>query len=214
MRRLILAATLATTASLAAPQAWASAIANPNDTFTLTGSFPTLGTSAPFSPGAFTLTVTAPSQSQTPFAYDYGLSSAYMIAATADGTYTAAGSTVAFSTATIDVQGTSPDTLQIAGYIGSYAIPAVFTVNAASPLFTATADSDGLGDTGVLYQFTSGTYTATSANASVLADPPISNPTLTISGQQAPSGSVPEPATMALLAAPLAALGLIRRRRA
>ncbi len=214
MRRLILAATLATTASLAAPQAWASAIANPNDTFTLTGSFPTLGTNAPFSPGAFTLTVTAPSQSQTPFADNYDLSSGYMIAATADGTYTAAGSTVAFSTATIDVQGTSPDTLQIAGYIGSYAIPAVFTVNAASPLFTATADSDGLGDTGVLYQFTSGTYTATSANASALADPPISNPTLTISGQQAPSGSVPEPATMALLAAPLAALGLIRRRRA
>ena len=182
MRRLALAAALATTASLAAPHAWASAIAIPDDTFTLTGSFPTIGTTAPFSPGAFTLTVTAPSYSQTPFAYDYTLNSVYTIFASASGTYTAGGSAVAFSTATINVEGSSPDTLQIDGFIGSYPIPATFTVNAASPLFTATADSDGLGDTGVLYQFTPGTYTASSASAT-------------------------------LLAAPLATLALIRRRR-
>ena len=111
-----------------------------------------------------------------------------------------------FTSGSVDVQGSNPTGFVVSGYIGAFQNLVTFAGVTSQDFFTATA-----GNGGVTYDFTNGSYSLTNTFAVAnLGDPPFKSGSLTISG--APS-SVPEPASLALLASPLVALAFVRRRR-
>lgn len=196
-------AALAAGALFATVPAHAIVVAS-NDTITVTGS---LGTSdvAPFGSGDFTLSFTVPSQS---FASGYSLSQAYDISEVGIGSYMTGGNSVAFTLGSLVVQGGDPYTtlFQVIGTIGSSDTSSSFLGTTNAPFFTATSETGG-----TQYDLTPGTYTISDFSAYNNIDPPITGGSATIGRQGI---AVPEPATYALLAFPLVALGLLRRRRA
>ncbi len=121
------------------------------------------------------------------------------------GTYTSGGSSQDFTSGSVDVQGSNPTEFIVSGFIGTFQTSVTFSGVTNSDFFTATAENAG-----VNYDFTNGSYSISDGFAVANNDPQFTSGNLTIGG--APS-SVPEPASLALLASPLVALAFVRRRR-
>lgn len=229
MRRLAALATLLA-ASLAASPAFALVAAElpdavpvssaTTDILTFSGNYSALPTpiAQPFAATAFTLQFALPSAVTFvyPTAFSNLIAPSDEFAIAVSGTYTNGGQTESFTgaNATAFFYGSTTNPafgLDVSNLLtggDNYSV----TLETTAPLYTISGATGIVGSgTGT---FTLGAFTVTSGDASYFVPTAVADPGLTGSGTITAQNSVPEPATMALLAAPLAGLAFLRRRRA
>jgi len=177
----------------------------PTDTITVDGIYSAgsgVGT-APFVAGPFTLSFSVPGYS---FVSTGSPLSENVIGT---GSYTNGGTTTTFSNGQLNSLANA-NGFQVGGYIGpitNNSMLVLFTVTTTDPIFTITTDP-GYTE----YSLIPGSYALASVGNSAVyvIDPPFTGGPVVITGPA--NNSVPEPATAALLLAPLGALAFLRRR--
>jgi len=185
--------------------AWATVAVIPTDTITVDGNYSAgsgVGT-APFLAGPFTLSFSVPGYS---FVSTGSPLSENVIGT---GSYTNGGTTTTFSNGQLNSLANA-NGFQVGGYIGpitNNSMLVLFTVTTTDPIFTITTDP-GYTE----YSLIPGSYALASVGNSAVyvIDPPFTGGPVVITGPA--NNSVPEPATAALLLAPLGALAFLRRR--
>lgn len=187
--------------------AWAIVAVTPTDTITVDGNYSAgafgVGT-APFIAGPFTLSFSVP---ESGFAPTGSLLFENVIGT---GSYANGGTTTTFSNGQLNSFFDNNNGFQVGGYIGpvtNSSVSVTFTVTTTTPIFTTMAESGG-----TEYSLVPGSYAlASSGNTAFFNnDPAFTGGGVIIAGPA--SNSVPEPATLALLLAPLGALAFLRRR--